>query len=223
MYSFRALNQERDVLKKIKSSFVKLFLNKQAKKNITFSDIKVKNGDIVIDCGANVGDITYYFSKLGAVVHAFEPNPYAYKVLKDRFSNQDSVYCYQQGVFNKNDHMNLYLHEHSDQDQLFYSTGSSLLDFKSNVLKDQYVEIEVIDLCEFIESLNSRVKLLKMDVEGVECLIIKELIETRLVNKIDYIFVETHERKNPALKKETDDIRVLIKKNRINNINLNWR
>jgi FkbM family methyltransferase len=56
-----------------------------------------------------------------------------------------------------------------------------LLEFKSNVNKDKFVDVEIIDLIEFIGSLNQKVKLLKMDVEGVECKILKKLIDTDLI------------------------------------------
>ena len=61
-----------------------------------------------------------------------------------------------------------------------------------------------------------------MDVEGVECQIIKKLINTGIIAKIDYFFVEVHDRSIPELKQETEEIRELIKKKRISNVNLNW-
>ena len=41
-------------------------------------------GDVAIDCGANLGAITRIMARGGAEVHAFEPNPDAYAVLKAR-------------------------------------------------------------------------------------------------------------------------------------------
>ena len=189
-------------------------------------DIKLKESDIAIDCGANVGNITKHLCNSGATVYAFEPNPYAYQVLQERFLKKPNVHCIQKGVLDCNDKMRLYLHEFSNQDQIHWSTGSSLLDFKNNVLMDKYVEIEVVDLCEFIDSLKYRIKLLKMDVEGaeegVECRILKKLINTGQIRKIDYVFVETHEIKIPELKSETEEIRNLLKERKIRNVNLDW-
>ena len=103
-----------------------------------------------------------------------------------------------------------------------FESIKELLDFKNNVLVDKYVEIEVVDLCEFIDSLKYRIKLLKMDVEGVECRILKKLINTGQIRKIDYVFVETHEIKIPELKSETEEIRNLLKERKIRNVNLDW-
>ena len=187
-----------------------------------FFSIKSNRTDIAIDCGANVGNITQHLCKSGATVYSFEPNPYAYKVLQDRFSNMQNVHCIPKGVSDKKNKMKLYLHQNSNEDEVYWSTGSSLLDFKGNVLTDKYIEVEIIDLCEFIESLNHRVRILKMDVEGVECRILEKIINTGVIDKIDYAFVETHDHKIPELKEETDAIRELIKKRRIENINLDW-
>jgi FkbM family methyltransferase len=187
-----------------------------------FFSIKLKKADIAIDCGANVGTITQHLCKSGATVYCFEPNPYAFTVLQDRFSNIQNVHCIPKGVNDKDMLMKLYLHENSDTDEVYWSTGSSLLDFKGNVLSDKYVEVEIIDLCEFIKSLNHRVRILKMDVEGVECAILRKMIKSGIIDKIDYVFVETHDHKIPELKAETNAIRQLIKHKKIKNINLNW-
>jgi len=184
--------------------------------------IKLGKTDIAIDCGANVGNITQHLCKSGATVYCFEPNPYAFKVLEDRFSNMQNVHCIQKGVSDKESMMKLYLHENSDKDEVHWSTGSSLLSCKGNVLNDKYVEVEIIDLTEFVDSLNHRVRILKMDVEGVECAILNKFISSGVIDKIDYAFVETHDHKIPELKEETDAIRELIKQKRIKNINLDW-
>jgi FkbM family methyltransferase len=184
--------------------------------------IKLKKSDIAIDCGANVGNITQFLGRSGAIVYCFEPNPYAFEVLQAKFSNTQNIHCIPKGVGDKNSKMKLYLHENSGNDEVYWSTGSSLLNFKSNVLADKYVEIDVVDLCEFIESLNHRVKILKMDVEGVECAILEKMIVSGVIDKIDHVFVETHDHKIPELAAETNHIRDLIKQMNIKNIDLNW-
>ena len=209
------------MIKNMLRKFVPAKTPEQKARKQLFS-IKLGKTDIAIDCGANVGNITQHLCKSGATVYCFEPNPYAFEVLQDRFSNMQNVHCIPKGVSDKKSMMKLYLHENSDKDEVHWSTGSSLLNFKGNVLNDKYVEVEIIDLCEFIESLNYRVRILKMDVEGVECEILKKIICSGVIDKIDYAFVETHDHKIPELKVETDAIRELIEQKRIKNINLDW-
>lgn len=208
------------ILNVLKKKLLAKTLEQKARRH--FFSIKLKKPDIAIDCGANVGDITQHLCKSGATVYSFEPNPYAFDILQNRYSNMRNVHCIQKGVSDKNCKMKLFFHENSDKDEIYWSTGSSLLDFKSNVLADKYVEVEIIDLCEFIESINHRIKILKIDVEGVECRILKKIIATDIVKNIDNIFVETHDHKIPELISETNKIRELINEKGIKNINLNW-
>lgn len=207
------------MLKKIMSARRKR-LEEKARKQ--FFSIQLEKTDIAIDCGANVGNFTQHLCKSGAYVYCFEPNPHAFKVLQDRFSNMQNVCLIQKGVYDRNSFLKLYLHKKSDEDEVKWSTASSLLEFKGNVLDDKYVEVEIIDLCEFIESLNKRVRIIKIDVEGAECAILRKMINSGVIDKIDYVFVETHDHKIPELKTETNAIKKLIKQKRIEHINLDW-
>jgi len=202
----------------------KLFNKKN--KPITINDewvtANIKEGDVVIDCGANIGQETIPLAKTGAEVYSFEPNPYAFEELKKATKDFPKVHCINKGVLDKNDKMKLYLHENSDDDELTWSTGSSFVAEKKNVKKDKFVEIEIIDLIEFIRNLNTNIKLLKIDVEGVEYEILDKLIDSGLLNKVEQVLVETHAEKIPELKEKDTAIRKKIEDRKITNINLNW-
>ena len=187
-----------------------------------FLAIPLTAADVAIDCGANVGDVTEHLCHGGATVYAFEPNPFAFKALQARFSSRPNVHCLQQAVLDCHDIRPLYFHERSGEDELRWSTGSSLLDFKSNVLKEKRVDTTVVDLSAFIESLGARVKLLKIDVEGVEGRILKRMITTGTIHLVDHVFVETHERKVPELQVETDELRRLLTAHKLTHVNLHW-
>ena len=90
-------------------------------------NIKINAGDVVVDCGANVGIVTAHFAARGAIVHAFEQNPYAFKVLKERFAENKNVHCYNQAVGTKESEkkMKLFLHEWADLNQLKSLISSS--------------------------------------------------------------------------------------------------
>jgi len=79
-----------------------------------------------------------------------------------------------------------------------------------------------VDLATFISQLGSRIALCKLDVEGVEVEIINNLIDTKAIDHIDLLLVETHDHKIPKLKESTDLLRERIRKRGIKNINLNW-
>tara|TARA_Y100001970_G_C14237905_1_gene863044 strand:- start:3008 stop:3649 length:642 start_codon:yes stop_codon:yes gene_type:complete len=202
----------------------KLKANKTLKDKafIALYSIKFEDGDIAIDCGANVGNVSQYLCNSGATVYAFEPNPHAYDILEKKLSKYKNAHCYNKAVNDHNSVSKLYLHVNSNSDEVMWSTGSSLLQYKKNVNNNKYIETEVIDLIKFIENLQKPIKLLKLDVEGVEHIILKKLINNNLHKQIEHIFVETHEDQADELLSETKHLQQLIASLNITNINLNW-
>lgn len=124
--------------------------------------------------------------------------------------------------WDKEDQLKLYLHEFSNEDEVKWSVGSSLLQDKGNVLHDKYQIIDVIRLSDFIASLDKPIKILKIDIEGAEYELVEDLIETGTYKNIDQIYVETHARKVPRLREKDQLLRDKIKQQDIQNINLNW-
>jgi len=163
--------------------------------------------DTVIDCGANVGDMTALMAEGGATVHAFEPNPHACVVLREKFQNNPRVQINEAAVHITDGSLRLYLHENSSEDEVYWSNGSSLLADKPNVSNERFVEARTIDLAAFIKALPDRVRLLKMDIEGAEVEVLRRLIETGSLDKVEFLFVETHEKKMPWLEPATNKLK----------------
>lgn len=184
--------------------------------------LDLRPGDVAIDGGANVGVVTAAMAENGATVYAFEPNPDAFARLQARFAGQPNVHCLCQGVLDEPGQARLFLHQNAGEDPVLWSTGSSLRDDKGNVAKDRFVDIEVIDLCAFVRGLGRKVRLLKLDVEGVECRILRKLIETGLIQEIEHVWVETHDQKIPALRAETDALRARIRELGLEHVRLDW-
>ena len=203
------------------SCLIDLFKKKPPEAQASVSSY-VQPGDICIDCGANIGLVTAQMVEAGGIVYAFEPNPHAFAELQRRFRNHESVHLFQKGVWDRPSTMNLYLHEWSDDDEVKWSTGSSLLPFKKNVREDKSIEVEIIDLISFIRELKKPVGVLKIDIEGAEVEVLNRIIEDRAYEQIRWIFAETHDHKIPELKEGTDRIRKEIKRRKIKNIHLDW-
>lgn len=201
--------------------FKKADPRRQAKKAL--HRMRLKPSDVAIDCGANVGKVTDRLSRLGATVYAFEPNPHAYEVLNARFRDSPNVHCIQKGVMAEAGSMKLYFHQNASQDPVKFSQGASVLECKDDVDLGSSVEIEVIDLCQFIRDLDRRITVLKMDVEGVEGRIMKKLISSGLVHQIDHVFVEMHDKYMPELAAELNEVRQLVAEQSLSWVNLNWR
>ena len=187
-------------------------------------DFELEKGDIVVDCGANIGIFTDLFQKLGAVVYAFEPNPYAFSVLNERFDKNNSVILKKQAVSTskRKGIQKFFFHKEHEKNKIEYSQGSSLLSEKPNVNEEDYVDVEVIDFSEFVNNLDGNIKILKIDIEGAEVELVHDLIDKNLIQNIPYVFVETHDLKISDLREETDRLRKRIKENNLNNIRLDW-
>jgi FkbM family methyltransferase len=177
---------------------------------------------IVLDCGANVGHIAKLLSLTGAKVYAFEPDPVAFKKLSYRCRNKKNIECIQKGVWDKDAIIQLYTHRESHGDEASFTVGSSIIADKINVSTEKVQSIEVIDLVSFMQGLNKKIDLVKLDVEGAEIEILKKIIATGTYHLFDRMYVETHESKIPSQIKEVEWIRQELKNKGIKNIRLNW-
>ncbi len=182
----------------------------------------LKSGSVAIDCGANVGEISYKMARTGAKVYAFEPNPFAFERLVSRTKAFSNVECINKGVWDRNTKTSLYFHQQAKNDDAFWSFGSSIMKNKGNVDQSRSVEVELIDLTEFIEKLGKPVDLLKIDIEGAECELLVKFLEKELYKKVKITLVETHDTKIEGLKVKTDDVRRIIREKGVTNIKLSW-
>ncbi len=190
---------------------------------MTNLDDLIKADDILIDCGANVGQETLPALEAGAEVYSFEPNPYAFKELLTKAYLHPKAHLYPAAVLDTNSEMNLYLHQNNDEDPVTWSTGSSLMSSKRNVNQENFVTVPVIDLISFISRFDKQVKVLKLDVEGAEYIILKALIQSGVYKKIDHILVETHDGKIPELDGEKEALDKLILEHGVTNIDRTWK
>lgn len=181
-----------------------------------------RRGEVAIDGGANVGRIAARLARRGGIVYAFEPNPHAFEVLQRRFARRPNVVCRNQAVYDEPGSMRLHLHTASVADPVKWSTGSSLLGEKDNVDPEAGVEVEVIDLAAFIESLDRHVKALKLDVEGAECRILERLIDTGLIHRIDHVFVEMHDHRIASLREPAERVARRLAEGGLDHVHLDW-
>jgi FkbM family methyltransferase len=183
---------------------------------------RLSEGDVAIDCGANVGIYTRRMAESGATVYAFEPNPAAYAALVENTARWPNVKTLQAAVTTKAGPVRLYLHQWAAEDPLHWSTGSSLVAGKKNV-GGEFVEIEGIPLARFIRQLGCRVRLLKMDVEGAEVAILNQIVDEGLHEVIDQAFVEVHDRKVAELAEPTRRLRERLAAAGATHFRLDWR
>lgn len=179
---------------------------------------QIKHGDIVVDCGANIGVYTEEFLKRGAVVHAFEPHPVAFDILSKRVAGIPGVNLHNKAVSDHDGVMKLYLK--ANDDSIGASQSASLMSGKDNISLAHSVDVEVVRLASFLSKLG-RVRFLKMDIEGAEYDVLPDLIKSGVHKSIDQIVVETHER-SPRLRPLHDRLLQVIKQHKITNMDLGW-
>ena len=180
-------------------------------------------GDVAIDCGANLGAITRIMARGGAEVHAFEPNPDAFAVLKARTADLPGVQCHNAAVLDRDDTMTLFLHVNYKLNPERFSSRSSLIAEKRNVDEAGGVQVRVIDLVAFIEGLGRPIKLLKVDIEGAEYALLNGLIDRGVMDRIAAVYVETHAHSIPSLKPADAALRQRIADLGLGGkIDLNW-
>jgi FkbM family methyltransferase len=177
---------------------------------------------MVIDCGANVGNITKKFAATGATVHAFEPDPLAFRILKKRFQSFPNVVLHNQGVWDKETDLNFFSHKNQESAEPAYTVSSSIISNKKNIDQEKKCQIHVIDLCDFIARLGKKINLIKLDIEGAEIAVLKKILEKDTYKLFDKMYVETHEKKIPGQTEEIEKIKLLMQKKHVSNIKLNW-
>lgn len=185
---------------------------------------RMPKNPLIIDCGANQGDISLFFLKRGATVYAFEPDPLAFQILKKRTANYSNIEINQKAVGTNDGKINLFLHqerENQDRDDA-YTVSSSIVKEKINVNSKNSVEVEIIDFIVYLNRFDKPIDLIKMDIEGAEIEILEKIIEKQIYNNFNLLVVETHENKIPSHIEKIQNIKKLIRENNINNIKLNW-
>jgi FkbM family methyltransferase len=182
------------------------------------------NGDsLVIDCGANVGDISALFHARGATVIAFEPDPLAYGMLTRRFAGMPRIECLNKAVSDRNGKAEFFLHkDRQDNDDAAFTVSSTLVREKKNVDAQHALEVEVVDLSAFIAGLGRKVDVLKLDVEGEEIAILNHMILEGTWRNVGLMLVETHETKIPGHDRAVAALKDTIAREQITNIKLNW-
>ena len=159
----------------------------------------LRKGDLCIDLGANVGTVTMQLAQTGADVIAFEPDPMTFEWMTTSIGIGKNITLVQKAAGHKEDRLLLKRSTRLDEDFERFSECASLVRSDSGVNQDNAVEVEVVDLPAFLESLNRDIRLIKMDIEGSEWDLLEVLLDHPVLERIDCIFVETHEWMDPKL------------------------
>ncbi|MEO0666321.1 MAG: FkbM family methyltransferase [Pseudomonadota bacterium] len=156
-------------------------------------------GDLCIDLGANVGDITRQMAATGAEVICFEPDPAAFAMLQANTADLTGVTLHQKAASTQDTRMILRRSANwEDDNALPHTVASPIMRDDKDMSEALGVMVDVVDLPAFLASLDRDIRILKMDIEGAEWDVLETLLDHPVLARIDCIFVETHERYDPV-------------------------
>jgi FkbM family methyltransferase len=163
----------------------------------------LRPGDVAVDCGANRGDVTAQLAASGAVVHAFEPDPYNIEKLKERFAGVANVHLHAAAVGTSAGSIRLMRAANWEANPELASVKSTVVAGGQNIADGVGIDVALIDFPAFLRGLvgaHVRVAFVKMDIEGAELDLLSAMLEARLFDDIQLTVAETHERKFKELR-----------------------
>ena len=144
----------------------------------------IKNGDVVLDIGANIGYYTLIFAKLvgnSGKVFAFEPEPENFKILQKniKINEYANVFLEQKAVSNNNEKLTLYISDKAGR--------HSIYKLKKYV---KSIDIESVTIDNYLKKNNiEKINFVKIDVEGAELNVlqgIQNLLDKNIILLIEF-------------------------------------
>ncbi len=149
----------------------------------------VKQGDIIIEPGANVGYITSLLSELvgkNGKVYSMEPSKICFKKIAT-YLNKDNIQLMNVAIADIDGKLNFV-----DKDIVIEHGYSTFSKFSGKKENDSEYEIPTITVDTLmVQNKIQRARLLKLDVEGAELMALNGAKKTLKEKRIDYILVET--------------------------------
>jgi FkbM family methyltransferase len=144
------------------------------------------NSPVIFDCGSNIGASVLFFKMLypNAKITAFEPDPFTFAVLTENIAMNglSNVSAHRGALSDSEGEIEFYRDESPESSSLLMST-----------IRERHagrcIKVPTFKLSRFI---NSDIDLLKIDIEGAERAVLKDLIETDKLRCAKRIHLEYH-------------------------------
>ncbi|MCU0802816.1 MAG: FkbM family methyltransferase [Rhodobacteraceae bacterium] len=178
-------------------------------------------GDTCLDLGANLGVFTEKLARTGARVHAYEPDPYAFDIASKRVAAYPNVTLHNQAVAFKGGTFTMRRSVKFDRKPAA-ATGSSTIVFNDpKKFKADGFDVQVVAFRDVLAALGP-VAIVKMDIEGAEFDILRDIFAHPGDFDIDALYCETHERSVYAEFAEIDRMRRASETMTRPHVNLYW-
>jgi len=158
----------------------------------------LRPGDLALDLGANMGVVTAVLAETGADVVAFEPDPFAFAALQEKFAGQPRVLLVQAAVGVGSGTVRLMRADNFGANPEGASVKSTILAGGRRIDAGNAVEVPLVDFPGYVRDAvarRGRIAFVKMDIEGAELDILEMMDRDGLFADIGCLVAETHERK----------------------------
>jgi FkbM family methyltransferase len=186
----------------------------------------LKPGDLAVDCGANMGVVTQRLATTGADVVAFEPDPFAFKTLEQKFANLPNVTLINAAVGVGSGTVRLMRADNFGDNPEGASVKSTILDGGRRIDAENAVEVPLIDFPSWVaDQVKARgeVAFIKMDIEGADLDILEKMDAEQLFQNVRCLVAETHERKFKDLRDRYKALRDKVSESYApGKVNLDW-
>lgn len=154
---------------------------------------------IVFDLGGYKGEFaSAIINKYNSTVYIFEPIPFLFDIIVDRFSNNKKLHPYCFGLYDSTIKQRISLSDN----------GSSLF-----ITNNETMEIQLKNMAEFInENEICNIDLVKINIEGAEYSLLESLIHHNLISRFKNIQVQFHDFIIPNAAKRMQDIQKQLSK-----------
>jgi len=150
---------------------------------------------VIIDVGANIGKNVDFFKKKiknnNIFFYLIEPNKYCLQNLKKVADKSNNIRIINKAVSINN--KPLYL---TDFEFLHDNKGETARTVMSNKkINSKIQKVKSLDFNLFLKKITNKkdfLLILKLDIEGNEYKIINKIIQTKVINKVNYLFIEYH-------------------------------
>jgi len=158
----------------------------------------LRRGDVVLDCGANMGVVTAQLAETPASVIAYEPDPFAFAHLSERFVDTPNVILINAAVAATPGTVRLMRAENFDANPVGASVKSTILDGGRAIDAHSGIDVACLSFLDILRekaSPDRPLAFVKMDIEGAELDILETMLEQELFGHVRCLVAETHERK----------------------------